>query len=291
VNGHGSGFYGALLLDREGVFGRVEGMPSIEQNLEGWNQTCPWTEHGDEWSGAFGNTEAMWWFALLPRLHRYVPADSILEIAPGHGRWTQYLRFLCKSLVIVDLSENCIAACRKRFENASNITYMVNDGLSFDTVPDNSLDLIFSFDSLVHCEKDVIAAYLKETVRTLKPDGVGFFHHSNIGVYRHLLDIFNALPSSYLKRAFSRLVSLNCLGWRAPSMSAVTFRELCEDANLDCISQELINWSKGRCMIDAISVCTPRGSKWSRQCEALMNPRFVEAASNINRLSRLYSRP
>jgi len=233
-------------------------MPSVEQNLEAWDQTYSWPGQGDEWSEAFGNTEAMWSFALRPRLHRYVPAETILEIAPGHGRWTQYLRLLCKSLVIVDLSENCIATCKNRFADDSNITYIVNDGRSLDTVPDNSIDLVFSFDSLVHCEKEVIAAYLKESARTLKADGVGFFHHSNIGSYRRLLDVLNALPSRFhIRGAFRRLFSINTLGWRAPSMSAATFRELCEDANLDCISQELINWGHGRCMIDAISVFTP----------------------------------
>ena len=265
-------------------------MPSVEQNTEVWDQTYSWTQHGDEWSEDFGNTEAMWWFALRTRLHRYLPADTIIEIAPGHGRWTEYLRHLCRSLVIVDLSENCIATCKKRFANASNITYVVNDGRSLDTVPDNSIDFAFSFDSLVHCEKDVIAAYLNEIARTLKPDGVGFVHHSNIGAYSRLLDVFNALPSRFhLKGAFSRLASLDVSAWRAPSMSAATFPELCEDANVDCISHELINWHHGRCMIDAISVFTGRASRWTRQCEILSNPRFVEAASGIKTLSRLYT--
>jgi ubiquinone/menaquinone biosynthesis C-methylase UbiE len=265
-------------------------MPSIEENTEIWDQTYSWPQNGDEWSEAFGNTEAMWWFVLCPRLHRYVPADTILEIAPGHGRWTEYLRRLCKSLVIVDLSESCIATCKERFADALNITYLVGDGRSLDTVPDNSIDLVFSFDSLVHCEKDVIAAYLKEIARTLKPNGVGFIHHSNIGAYSRLLNFYNALPRRFhLKRAFRRLVSLNVEGWRAPSMSAATFRELCEDANLYCISQELINWDHGKCMIDAISVFTSRASRWSRQCEILSDPRFVEAASNIKTLSRLYT--
>jgi ubiquinone/menaquinone biosynthesis C-methylase UbiE len=266
-------------------------MPSVEHNAKEWDEkTYSWPEDGDEWSEAFGNTEAMWWFALRPRLHRYVPAGTILEIAPGHGRWTEYLRDLCKSLVIVDLSANCIAACKKRFANASNITYVVNNGRSLDIVQDNSIDLVFSFDSLVHCEKDVIAAYLKEIARTLKPDGVGFIHHSNIGAYSRFLDIYNAIPQRFhMKGAFSRLISINVSALRAPSMSAATFRELCEDANLECISQEPINWDHGRCMIDAISVFTPRASKWSRRCEILSNPRFVEGAAKIKMLSRLYT--
>jgi len=38
-----------------------------------------------------------------------------LEIAPGHGRWTQFLQRLCQSLVAVDISEKCVEHCKTRF--------------------------------------------------------------------------------------------------------------------------------------------------------------------------------
>lgn len=49
-----------------------------------------------------GDTPAMWFGALLPRIHGFVPVPTILEIGPGHGRWTQYLKELAGRLVIVD---------------------------------------------------------------------------------------------------------------------------------------------------------------------------------------------
>ena len=48
-------------------------------------------------------------------------------------------------------------------------------------VDDESIDFAFSADSLVHADLDVIAAYLSELARTLRPNGVGFIHHSNLG--------------------------------------------------------------------------------------------------------------
>jgi len=265
-------------------------MPTVEQNTRVWDNSSFWVGHGDNWSSPFGNTDAMWWFALRPRLQRYLPVDTILEIAPGKGRWTEYLRHMCRSLLAVDLSETCIATCKQRFADATNITYMVNDGRSLDIARDKSVDLVFSFDSLVHCERDIIAAYLKEISRVLKPDGIAVLHHSNMGAYRRLLDLYNAMPRRFhMKGIFKRLISMNVSAWRAPSVSAAVVRELCQDANLECISQELMNWHHGRCMIDAISVITPPGSRWSRPCEILLNRNFVDTAATVKTLSRLYA--
>jgi cyclopropane fatty-acyl-phospholipid synthase-like methyltransferase len=39
-------------------------------------------------------------------------------------------------------------------------------------------DFVFSFDSLVHVESDVIENYLTQLAKKLKPNGIGFIHHS-----------------------------------------------------------------------------------------------------------------
>jgi hypothetical protein len=55
--------------------------------------------------------------------------------------------------------------------------------LSLDVAVDGSVDFVFSFDSLVHVEMDVIEAYLKQLAAKLTPNGVGFIHRSNLGQY------------------------------------------------------------------------------------------------------------
>ena len=64
----------------------------------------------------------------------------MLELAPGFGRATQYLKELCDRLIVVDLSERCIAACRERFAAAHNIEYHINDGTSLAMVPERAID-------------------------------------------------------------------------------------------------------------------------------------------------------
>ena len=169
-------------------------MPSITENRELWGDRWDWAQRGDEWSAWWGGTSALWYGVLLPRIHALVPTGSILEIAPGYGRWTQFLKDLCDELVIVDLTDHCIAHCRERFAEASNITYHVNDGRSLAMVPNGSVDFVFSFDSLVHAEPDVVACYLDQLADKLTPSGVGFIHHSNAGTLRALSALSRRVP-------------------------------------------------------------------------------------------------
>src|SRR5688572_15044562 len=116
-------------------------MPTVEQNLQMWSLGCDWATGGEE----LGGSEAQWFGVLLPRIHAFIPTGTILEIAPGFGRWTNHLKNYCQHLIVVDLVDKCISACQQRFASESNITYHVNDGKSLAMVPENSIDFVFSF--------------------------------------------------------------------------------------------------------------------------------------------------
>jgi SAM-dependent methyltransferase len=271
-------------------------MATIDENLRTWNTTYAWPAGGDEWSASFGGTEALWYFILYPRVHRFVPAPTILEIAPGFGRWTQFLKTQCKSLVGVDISEKCIQHCRARFASEPHMKFYVNDGTSLSAIPDNCIDFVFSFDSLVHAENDVIAAYLSQLARKLSPDGVGFIHHSNIGAYPGrlaLLDYYLKLPGSFRRRiltrdTISKLLSINLQGGRARSMTAALFCEYCLQVGLKCIGQELINWTHGRGLIDTLSVFARPNSRWDTSSTCMDNNGFVDSARVTSRLASVY---
>src|SRR5438046_7031300 len=74
-----------------------------------------WKEAGEEWSEPWGSSEAQWFGAILPRIRDCLPAETILEIAPGFGRWTHYLKDHCQNLWAIDRVAECIEACRQRF--------------------------------------------------------------------------------------------------------------------------------------------------------------------------------
>src|SRR3954468_8324542 len=209
-------------------------MPSVEANRQLWGAAYGWPEEGDEWSAPWGGRRTQWYTSILPRLHPFLPARRVLEIAPGFGRWSSFLISTCESYVGVDLAEPAVEACRERFADATHASFFVNDGRSLDAVDDGSIDLAFSYDSLVHVEQDVIGAYLVELARKLAPDGVAFLHHSNLAgcppVGR------SARMAARLGRTVRGQRTVDFWDrWRAPTMSAERFAELAAEAGLVCI--------------------------------------------------------
>jgi SAM-dependent methyltransferase len=226
----------------------------IEQSCPRYRRTSQcgeastnWSARGDEWSEAWGGVPYQWWGTLFPRLQGYLPARRILEIAPGYGRWTHFLRDLCHELIIVDIAAQAIEHCRQRFAADEHVRAFVNDGTSLPMAADRSIDLVFSFDSLVHAEADVIAGYLRELARVLAADGVAFIHHSNMAAY----------PAGTFDP--------NNIHWRATSVSAAVVESLAQTVGLGCVSQETLAWGNEALLNDCISVLTRSGSSWARE--------------------------
>lgn len=249
----------------------------IKKNFKLWNETYDWSRGGEEWSGYWGSSQTQWREVILPRIQTFLPADSILEIAPGFGRWTEYLKDRAKELTLVDLSNKCIEACRKRFEAFSHLRYFSNDGISLEMVPDGHFDFIFSFDSLVHAEDEVIKLYVRQIARKLKPGGSAFIHHSNLGEYAAQLKIQAVLGKvPKLLRFFKKLGIFDELHLhaRAQSMTAEKMRRYAAESGLQCVRQELINWeSKG--LVDCMSTLTGKCPNVSGDTQIIKNPRFM----------------
>jgi SAM-dependent methyltransferase len=263
-------------------------MPSVRENLVGWNQTYDWPLDGESWSAAWGNSTAQWYFTILPRIQKLLPADTILEIAPGHGRWTQFLKGLCRKLILIDLSPTCIEACKKRFSSDRHIVYHVNDGTSLEVVPDGSVDFVFSFDSLVHAEADVMKCYLEQLSRKLGESGRGFIHHSNLGDFPRLTWFLKWSKRLHL---YGRLAFVaNQEHWRASSMTADRFRSICAENGLLCTRQEIINWVGTKFCIDCLSSFARSGSRTEQpRCVTVRNPGFMLEARRARWLSMMYT--
>jgi SAM-dependent methyltransferase len=251
-------------------------MPSVQDNREQWSNH-DWSTGGDEWSVGYGGTEAMWAWAILPRIGSFLPARHVLEIAPGFGRVTQYLLRSCARLTVVDLTERCIDACRERFADVEHIEYHVNDGRSLAMVDDGSVDFAFSWDSLIHAEEGVIAAYLDQLGRKLRPGATGAFHHSNLGAYRDKNTGELTIENGH---------------WRDPGVSADRFRELCRESGLRCVVQELIPWG-GPDFTDCFSVFRREKPGLRNRTPVLRNDRFFvqvqeKLADEIRGIARNY---
>lgn len=247
-------------------------MPTIEDNITTWYY-YQWPEGGDEWSSEWGGTPYLWYGTIFPRLIGFLPAESILEIAPGYGRCSQFLLSLCNELTLVDLAGNCVEACLDRFGSHSHVRCVLNDGKSLDMLDDSSLDFVFSWDSLVHAESDVLEAYVKQLSSKLKPGGAGFIHHSNMGSFRN--------PDS-------GELTIENPHWRATSMTAELFRDYCRDAGLTCVSQEIVNWGE-RGFTDCFSLFMRESVKTERETVIFENKDFMKEAYRMKKIAELYS--
>lgn len=263
-------------------------MASIDENLDHWDRP-DWSHNaeGEKWSASWGGSETQWYGGLFFRLHPFLPCRRILEIAPGHGRWTQYLKDVCAELHLVDLSPNCIAACQRRFAADSHLAYHVNDGASLAMVG-GDFDVVFSFDSLVHAEIGILDAYLAQMDGILARDGICFLHHSNMAEY--MQRGFAHIPRPILERE-----GFNAI-WRAESVDAATVAALAVRHGLVVVGQELVNWGTtglygASLFTDCFSLFTRRGSRWERETRTLHNETYVSGeASHMRRLGELYNR-
>lgn len=262
-------------------------MPTIDHNKAKWDGSYHWRKGGDHWSDPWGNAEMQWHASIWPRIHSFLPTKTILEIGPGFGRWTAFLKELCEELIVVDLSEKCIHACKERFTRDSHITYHVNDGRSLEMVPDDAIDFVFTYDSLVHTEHDVMEAYLRQLSRKLRRPGVGFIHHSNTGQYTTYFKWVRGI--SPLKLLFRILTLETKTHGRALTMSASEFRRLAQASGLRCIGQELINW-RSRLLLDCHSIIAHPDSAWTADDRVYKNRDFMKEAGQIRRMASVYSR-
>lgn len=158
-------------------------MPTREWNLDVWGRSYAWPRDGDEWTEMAehsGVSYEEWKDSLARRfLIPYLGAGiSVLEIGPGHGRWSEIMAPRVKKLVLVDLAPSCIEFCRKRLARFPNVDYLVGDGRGLAGVADASIDFAWSFDVFVHVEEPETRAYARELARVLKPRGMGVIHHA-----------------------------------------------------------------------------------------------------------------
>jgi ubiquinone/menaquinone biosynthesis C-methylase UbiE len=256
-------------------------MPTLAENKSVFDGSYEWRSGGDEWSGAWGTAQAQWAGCLYPRIFPFL-RGRILEIAPGHGRWTHFLRDHCTSLIGIDLSATCISECRRKFNSDPRLHFEVGDGSRLPMVPDGSIDFAFSFDSLVHAEADILESYVSELARVLRTNAIAFIHHSNLAALAER-SIWDKLQRRW------RGVPLDLSHWRAYSVSAKSMRRFVERVGMSCVQQELIPWGTGwPILMDCMSTII---NAPDRPCVIVENRRFVDEAAMTRRISELARQP
>lgn len=241
----------------------------IKENVISWEEDYDWSCGGEEWSDPWGSSSSQWFNVIYPRIHSYLPAAKILEIAIGHGRWTNYLKEYTGDLVGVDLAEKCVKFCRERFINNKGLSFYKTNGTDLSMVEDASIDFIFSFDSLVHADFYIIKSYLAEMNRILKDGGTSFIHHSNL---QDCLKVEGLLAHA-----------------RSCDVSHQDIKEFSNSIGLNCVIQELVNWRNPKeFMIDCFSTFIKNNPDEVVEYKLFKNDKFMEQAQHIKTLSAYY---
>jgi len=101
---------------------------------------------------------------------------SVLEVGCGVGRVTRSLARRFATVLALDVSEEMLRRGRELHQDFRNIVWVHGNGKTFQDVPSNSMDFVFSYLVLQHLpNKDLVLAYIHEMLRVLKPGGVYCF--------------------------------------------------------------------------------------------------------------------
>lgn len=96
------------------------------------------------------------------------PVDSVLELAPGTGIWTQELAQMGKSIVGVDASPEMIAINRAKVQS-DRVVYRQEDLFSWQ--PDRQYDLVFFSFWLSHVPPSKLGDFLDRVAAATKTGG------------------------------------------------------------------------------------------------------------------------
>jgi hypothetical protein len=137
-------------------------------------------------------------------------------------------------------------------------------------IPDDSIDFVFSFDSLVHVELEIVGGYCEQINKKLNDRGIAFLHHSNA-----LMGVDNT-EILYPQRG------------RATSVSSANIKEIIERSGGRTLIQEEVNWqSKKR--IDCFTTFSKNTSYAHLQYKLIENDNFMAETELIRAsLSQYY---
>jgi len=231
-------------------------MQDTSWNINAWNNKYDWNGQGEEWSAGWGSSFSQWLTTIYPRIGCFFPAESVLEIAPGFGRWSRFLIQGSSVFRGVDISEKCIEACKTRFADATHANFFVNNGKSLSVVSDRQYNFIFSFDSLVHVEMDVLQEYIGQIIGLLAPGGVAFLHHSNLGMYAD-----GAIRNQHA---------------RATSVTAESVEKAIVEKGGHLLTQERLTWGESYILNDCFSLFARSGDYPNMTTRKIVSKMYME---------------
>jgi len=108
------------------------------------------------------------------------PGMHVLELGPGRGSWTRALLSIPDIRVTTCDFQDVTPWLAPEKYGGRLVCRRVTDN-SFSCIADNSVDVFFSFGVLVHCNKNLIAEILKNTLGKMKAGGIAIHNFNDWG--------------------------------------------------------------------------------------------------------------
>jgi ubiquinone/menaquinone biosynthesis C-methylase UbiE len=130
--------------------------------------------------------------------------DSLLELGPGPGAATEWLRHRVRRLIAIEAEPAAASALSDRFASAGNVSVVCGDAAALD-YPDGSFDTVASCTMLHHVPTRALQdRVLAEAFRVLRPGGtfLGSDSLPSDGLHQfHEGDTYNPVePAAFLTR-------------------------------------------------------------------------------------------
>ena len=143
---------------------------------------------------------------LLKKILSYShPHATVLELGAYDGMWTQYF-LSAEKIICVDLFENGLEKIKERC-HSDKIQFYCTEGNELRGIMDQSVDLVFSVDSLMRASKDDITCYFNEFKRVLKKDGRAVLHLPCIESLLSMTLVFTYLTLKDINKLCSAIFS------------------------------------------------------------------------------------
>lgn len=105
-----------------------------------------------------------------------IEGKTVLEIGSFEGKWTYFMK-KAKKVIAVDITDDGFKKMQQWPDfNPNQYSFYLTKGYELEGIESGSVDFVFSMDSLVRSEKDIIDRYLGEIKRVLAPKGKTCIH-------------------------------------------------------------------------------------------------------------------
>jgi 2-polyprenyl-3-methyl-5-hydroxy-6-metoxy-1,4-benzoquinol methylase len=170
-----------------------------------------------------------------------VKGKDILDIASGTGYGTQLLAEYANKVTGVDYSDEAVAYAQENYP-AKNLKYQVGDAHTLENIPDNSMDVIISMETIEHLTKP--EQFIKQVKRILKPNGIFAVSTPNDEEYREGNDFHvHEFTLTELKKLMKKYFKQIDYYYQGNALAATMFNEtdFREEFTRDILVQKTIS--------------------------------------------------